>query len=189
MSQDATDLTGHLLIATPTMSDPRFAGSVVYMCVHSDEGAMGLIVNKPMPQVRFAELLDQLDIEARGSLPDIRVQFGGPVDQARGFVLHSTDCTLGEASLQVDDHVAMTASVEILAEIAKGEGPKSSMLALGYSGWGPGQLEGEIAEHGWLTAPSDPDLLFGRAHEFKWNAALKSIGIDPSILSSAAGRA
>lgn len=189
MSENGTDLTGHLLIASPTMGDARFAGSVVYLCVHSDEGAMGLIVNKPLPQVRFTELLEQLEIETKGAIPDIRVQFGGPVDQSRGFVLHSTDCTIGDSTLQVDDDVAMTASIEILAEIAGGRGPKSSMLALGYAGWGPGQLESEIAENGWLTAPNAPDLLFGRAHEFKWAAAMKSIGIDPSILSTAGGRA
>ena len=189
MTRLATDLTGQLLIATPGMSDPRFANSVVYLCVHSDEGAMGLIVNKPTPQVRFAELLEQLDVQHDGKLPDVRIHYGGPVEPARGFVLHSADLSLEEATLRVDDDFAMTASAEILGAIANGQGPRSSMLALGYSGWGPSQLEGEIAQNGWLIAPATSDLLFGRAHEYKWAAALKSIGIDPAILSSTGGRA
>lgn len=189
MSSDRTDLTGQLLIAMPGMQDPRFAGAVVYLCAHSDEGAMGLIVNKPKLDVRFVDLLRQLDIEQGDGMGDIRVQYGGPVEIGRGFVLHSTDMMLDEASLRVDADMAMTASVDILREMARGAGPASSVMALGYAGWGPDQLEDEIAQNGWLIAPSKPDLVFGRAHEFKWGAALKSIGIDPSVLSADAGRA
>ncbi len=185
----ANDLTGQLLIASPGMEDPRFAGSIVYICVHGDDGAMGLIVNKPTPQVRFVDLLEQLDVVAKGDLPDVRVHFGGPVETSRGFVLHSADVDLGDATLRVDDEFAMTASIEMLDRIAGGQGPRSSLLALGYSGWDAGQLEGEIAQNGWLTAPASPDLVFGRAHEFKWGGALKSIGIEPSMLSGEAGRA
>lgn len=189
MTPTSDTLTGQILIATPGMNDPRFAGSLVYLCVHNSDGAMGLIVNKPTPQVRFTDLLTQLDVPHKSPLPDVRVHYGGPVETQRGFVLHSADMTLGDATLRVDDDVAMTASVEVLAAIAGGTGPASSMLTLGYSGWGPGQLEGEIAQHGWLTAPATPDLLFGRAAEYKWNGALKSIGIDPAILSTTGGRA
>ena len=186
---ETSDLCGQLLIAMPGMGDPRFAGSVVYLCAHSSDGAMGLIVNKPTPEVRFSELLEQLGIEADAPLRDIRVHFGGPVEQARGFVLHSADYTSGQATLQVDEGTAMTATLDVLEEIAHGRGPKSSLLALGYAGWGPGQLEGEIAQNGWLTGPARPEILFGRANEHKWTAALKGIGVDPLSLSAAAGRA
>ncbi len=150
---------------------------------------MGLIINKPTPQVRFADLLEQLEISHSAPLPDLRIHFGGPVETSRGFVLHSADHSTGEATLRVDDDFAMTASIEILTDIAQGTGPRSSMLTLGYSGWGPGQLEAEIGQNGWMTAPATSELLFGRAHEYKWAAALKSVGVDPAILSTAAGRA
>lgn len=183
------DLSGQLLIAMPDMGDPRFAQSVVYICAHSDEGAMGLIVNKPTPEIQFADLLEQLEIDTVKGMRDIRVHFGGPVEHGRGFVLHSTEYTSGEATLQVDDDFALSATLDVLEDIARGEGPNASLMALGYAGWGPGQLEGEIADNGWLTAQSQPNLVFGRANEFKWTAALKSIGIDPVSLSAAAGRA
>ena len=183
------DLTGQMLIAMPGMGDPRFALSVVYMCAHSHDGAMGLIVNKPTPEVRFSDLLDQLGIDAGDKSRDIRIHFGGPVENARGFVLHSTDFCNDETTLKVNDDIALTATLDVLELLAKGEGPASSILALGYSGWGPGQLEGEIAENGWLTCPARSDLIFGRANEHKWAAALKSIGIDPLMLSSEGGRA
>ena len=183
------DLSGQLLIAMPGMGDPRFARSVVYICAHSEDGAMGLIVNKPTPEVRFSELLEQLEIPAGAEMRDIRVHFGGPVDNARGFVLHSTDYSSGRATLRVDDSVAMTATLDVLEELAHGRGPSSSLLALGHAGWGPGQLEDEIARNGWLTAKARSDIVFGRANEHKWSAALKSLGVDPLTLSSEAGRA
>lgn len=189
MADMEMDLSGQLLIAMPGMGDPRFAHSVVYMCAHSADGAMGLIVNKPTPEVRFAELLEQLEIDVGDGLRDIRVHFGGPVENARGFVLHSTDYTSGDATLQVDEAVAMTATLDVLEELARGRGPQSSMLALGYAGWGPGQLEAEIAQNGWLTATARTDIVFGRANEHKWSAALKSLGVDPVTLSATAGRA
>ncbi len=191
MSSDAppTDLTGQMLIAMPGMGDPRFANSVVYMCAHSDEGAMGLIVNKPTPEVRFSDLLDQLGIDQGGARREIRIHFGGPVENARGFVLHSSDFCNSESTLRVDDAIGLTATLDVLELLAQGDGPASSILALGYSGWGPGQLEGEIAENGWLTCPALPELIFGRANEHKWSGALKSIGIDPLMLSSEGGRA
>ena len=181
--------TGRLLVAMPGMGDPRFEGSVVYLCAHSEEGALGLIVNKPTPEIRFKDLLEQLGIETGGAMRDIRVHFGGPVEKARGFVLHSPDYSAGEATLGVDAAASMTASMDVLQAIADGEGPEASMLALGYAGWGPGQLEEEIAQNGWLIAPARSDILFGRANEHKWTAALKQLGIDPLLLSSEAGHA
>ena len=180
---------GHLLVAMPGIGDPRFAGSVVYLCAHSGDGALGLIVNKPTPEIRFRKLLDQIGIETQGSVPDIRVHFGGPVETSRGFVLHSPDYSAGEATLEVDEMTSMTASLEVLQAIAQGRGPGSSMLALGYAGWGPGQLESEIAQNGWLVAPARSEIVFGRANEHKWSAAVKAIGIDPLLLSSEGGRA
>ena len=189
MKQVSSDFTGKMLIAMPGMGDPRFEHSVVYLCAHSEDGAMGLIVNKPAADIRFADLLEQRDIPEGDGLRDIRVHFGGPVEHGRRFVLHSADYEAETGTMKVDDQVAMTATTEVLEQIAKGEGPASSMLALGYAGWGPGQLEDEIAANGWLTCDARPDILFGRANEHKWTAALKAMGIDPLILSAAAGRA
>lgn len=184
------DLAGKLLIAMPSMGDPRFERSVVYLCAHGEEGAMGLIVNKPVTELRFAELLDQLGIPRpdKGTR-DIRVHFGGPVEGGRGFVLHSADYAAEGGTLRVDDEVSMTATLDVLRHIAKGDGPRASMLALGYAGWGPGQLEREIGQNAWLTGPARSDILWGRANEHKWNAALKAIGVDPQTLSSTAGHA
>ena len=189
MESEPTSLRGQLLIAMPAMADPRFAHSVIYMCVHSAQGAMGLIVNKPTPEVRMADLLEQLNIAPQTGMRDIRVHFGGPVEQARGFVLHSADYTAGEATLRVDEATAMTATLEVLQQIAQGRGPQFSMFALGYAGWGPGQLEGEIAGNGWLSCAPRNDIVFGRANEHKWSAALKSMGVNPLGLSPMSGRA
>ena len=188
---DTTDpnLCGKLLIAMPDMGDPRFAHSVVYLCAHSDEGAMGLIVNKPQIGLRFSDLLDQLEIPRSDAARDIRVHFGGPVEHARGFVLHTLDYRSETGTLDVTDHIGMTATLDVLEDIAGGGGPATSMLALGYAGWGPGQLESEIAQNGWLTCDARDDILFGRANEHKWTAALKLLGIDPVLLSSTAGHA
>jgi putative transcriptional regulator len=189
MRAESSNLVGKLLIAMPGMGDPRFEHSVIYMCAHSDQGAMGLIVNKPATDVRFADLLRQLRVKVAPGLRDIRVHFGGPVEHGRGFVLHSADYGPGEGTLKVDDQTSMTATLNVLEDIAQGKGPSASMLALGYSGWGPGQLEGEIARNGWLSCEARDDILFGRANEHKWTAALKVLGIDPITLSSQAGRA
>lgn len=189
MDSEPESLRGKLLIAMPAMADPRFAHSVIYMCVHTSQGAMGLIVNKPTPEVRMADLLEQLGIAPQLGMRDIRVHFGGPVEQARGFVLHSSDYSAGEATLLVDESTAMTATLDVLQQIAKGSGPQFSMFALGYAGWGPGQLEGEIARNGWLSCAPRSDIVFGRANEHKWSAALRSMGVDPLGLSSTAGRA
>lgn len=183
------DLAGQILIAMPGMADPRFDRSVILICAHSDEGAMGLIVNKPVDDLKFRDLLDQLSIPRVAEGRDIRVHRGGPVERARGFVLHSTDWQAGKATLAVPGGFGMTATLDILEALAKGQGPTSALLALGYSGWGPGQLESEIARNDWLTATAPEGLVFGAEHSAKWGAALKAMGIDPLTLSATAGRA
>jgi putative transcriptional regulator len=183
-------LTGKLLIAMPGMGDPRFHGSVVFLCAHSADGAMGLIVNKPMPDVHFAEMLDQLDIARGPATPDLPVCYGGPVELRRGFVLHTADYLGGlDDRLEVDARFAMTATLDVLEDLALGTGPAAALLALGYAGWGPGQLEAEIAQNGWLTADATPDLVFAPRMEGKWAAALASLGVSPLTLSSEAGHA
>lgn len=185
-----SDLTGKLLIAMPDMGDPRFHGSVVFVCAHSADGAMGLIVNKPMPDVRFADMLDQLDIPRGAGTPDLPVCYGGPVELRRGFVLHGASYRgRQDDRLEVDDRFAMTATIDVLEDLARGAGPDRALMALGYSGWGPGQLEDEIAQNGWLTAEATPDLVFAPRMEGKWAAALASLGVSPLTLSSEAGRA
>lgn len=184
-----SDLTGQLLIAMPGMGDPRFMHSVVYMCAHSEDGAMGLIINKAVAEVGLRELLSQLEIDTVPDLPAAPVFFGGPVEQGRGFVLHSSDYESPVATLKVDDAVSMTATMDILEEIGAGRGPARRLLALGYAGWGPGQLEGELAQNGWLTCASDPELIFSTPNPEKWEAALHSLGVDALALSATAGHA
>lgn len=186
---DSIDLTGKLLVAMPDMGDPRFAKSVIYVCTHSDEGAMGLIVNKPAEDLKFRDLLKQLNIAPAAGLRPIRVHVGGPVEFGRGFVLHSSEYSQPRATLSVEGGFAMTATLDILEDIAAGNGPERSMLAMGYSGWGPGQLEGELAQNGWLIADAGEEIVFGQANEHKWQAALKSMGIDPLLLSGSGGTA
>ena len=184
-----TDLRGTLLIAMPDMGDPRFAGSVIYICSHSGDGSMGLIVNRPRPEIAFDKLLRQMKIARGPACRDIRVHIGGPVERGRGFVLHSLDFTSAESTLTVAGNVGMTATQDVLEAIAQGGGPSSSLLALGYTGWGPGQLESELADNGWLTGPAQHDILFGDDNAGKWAAALALLGISPSALSLTGGRA
>lgn len=182
-------LEGKLLIAMPGMGDPRFERSVIFICAHSEDGALGLIVNKPSPQLSFEGLLKQLDLDVGRPRRDIRIHFGGPVDNGRGFVLHSGDYAGDASTLRVSAEFGMTATLDVLEAIARGQGPENALLALGYSGWGPGQLESEILDNGWLSCDATPDLVFsGEDHE-KWAAALKSMGIGAEMLSGAAGRA
>jgi putative transcriptional regulator len=183
------DLSGKLLVAMPGMGDPRFDRSVILICAHSDEGAMGLIVNKPVTDISFAGLLDQLKIPRAPAGRDIRVHMGGPVERGRGFVLHTRDWGSGRATLEVPGGYGMTATLDILSALAQGQGPEGALLALGYSGWGPGQLESEIARNDWLTADAAVDLVFSADDGGKWTAALRRMGIDALTLSSAAGRA
>jgi len=181
-------LSGQLLIAMPAMADPRFAQTVIYMCAHTPGGAMGLVLNRPLARPSFEELLTQLGISPRPPARQIRLVEGGPVEQGRGFVLHSQDWA-GEGSLKVDDSFALTASLDVLKAIAEGNGPKEGLLALGYAGWGPGQLDGEVAQNAWLSAPADAAILFDRDDATKWRRALAVLKIDPLMLSGAAGRA
>ena len=189
-------LDGQLLIAMPVMDDERFARSVIYLCAHSSEGAMGIIVNRPAGSIDFPELLVQLDIineadqiKLPGGAEDMKVMKGGPVDTGRGFVLHSSDFFIEDATLSIDDGICLTATLDILKAIAAGSGPKHAILALGYAGWAPGQLESEIQHNGWLHCPADADLVFGRDAEDKYQRALNKIGIDLAMLSNDAGHA
>ena len=182
-------LTGKLLIAMPGMADPRFDKSVILLCAHSEREAMGLIVNKPAPGLRLAQLLEQLEIETGPDCPDTPVHMGGPVEHGRGFVLHSGDYTSNTSTLHIDDRFGMTATLDVLEDMAHGRGPARSMLMLGYAGWGPGQLEDEIGRNGWLTADACADLVFDAPDAGKWVRALALLGIDPLVLSAAAGNA
>jgi putative transcriptional regulator len=181
-------LTGQLLVAMPQMRDPRFARSVIYMCAHSADGAMGLVVNRRVGSITFDDLLKQLNIGPNKRNDEIRVHFGGPVEQGRGFVLHSSDYAQS-GTLRVDDEVALTATLDILKEMAAGGGPRRSLLALGYAGWGPGQLDAEIQANGWLSVSSDEALVFDADLDHKWERAIGKIGIDFSMLSGDAGHA
>jgi len=189
-------LDGQLLIAMPSMMDQRFARSVIYLCAHSEEGAMGIVVNQPARVRNFPDLLVQLQVIApqeRISLPsraeDIQVLSGGPVQTDRGFVLHSPDFFLDNSTLPIDDGVSLTATIDILRAIATGRGPDRALLALGYAGWDAGQLEEEIQRNGWLNCPADPALLFDHDLDTKYARALRSIGVDPGRLSTNAGHA
>src|SRR6476469_5860568 len=195
-SSDHGYLYGQLLIAMPVMGDPRFERSAIYLCAHSAEGAMGIIVNRPAGRIDFPGLLRQLYIIKQGDqikLPEnagaMKVLKGGPVDTGRGFVLHSSDFFIQDATLNIDQDICLTATVDILKAIANGAGPKHAILALGYAGWAPGQLENEIQHNGWLHCDADPDLIFGDDVDEKYQRALRKIGIDLAMLSNEAGHA
>jgi len=181
-------LTGRMLVAMPSMLDPRFTRTVIYMCSHGPSGAMGLIVNRLFGEADFPMLLKQLNIQSSLITPDIPVQFGGPVEMGRGFVLHSNDY-LREGTTKIDDDIAVTATVEVLEDLANGKGPLHSLLVLGYAGWGEGQLEHELKNNGWLTVDADEDILFDSNLDSKWERAMAKIGISPAMLSSTQGRA
>jgi putative transcriptional regulator len=189
-------LDGKILIAMPAMSDERFTRAVIYVCAHSTEGAMGIIVNQPAQNIKFPDLLVQLEVipaAERIQLPDraedVKVLKGGPVETGRGFVLHSADFFIENSTLPIDEGICLTATLDILKAIARGNGPASAILALGYAGWAPGQLEQEIQQNGWLHCAADPDLIFGRDTDMKYERALRKIGIDLGMLSSEAGHA
>ena len=183
------DLTGKFLVAMPGMGDPRFEKSVILICAHSDEGAMGLIVNKRVDEVTFSGLLEHLNIPRAPEGRDIAVHFGGPVERGRGFVLHSRDYRGGAATMKIEGGYGMTATLDVLEAMARGDGPHKALLALGYSGWGPGQLEAEISRNDWLTSDADAALVFAEDDAAKWTGALRGLGIDPLTLSATAGRA
>jgi len=185
---EPTWLSGQILVAMPTMADPRFSQTVIFMCAHTADGAMGIIVNKPLKKPQFADLLGQLGIEPAPPARDIRVCTGGPVDSNRGFVLHSIDWTT-DGSLEVDDSYVLTASLDILRAFAEGGGPKHGFLAMGYAQWGPKQLDEEILQNAWLTVPADSAIVFDADHRSKWTRALAKLRITPGMLSGEAGRA
>jgi len=181
-------LTGQLLIAMPNMRDPRFEKTVIYMCVHNAEGAVGLVLNRQIDSITFPQLLDQLQIDAGEPAPDLPIHFGGPVEMGRGFVLHSAD--YGQTgTIMVGDLIGLTATVDILKDMAARRGPRNSLLALGYAGWGPGQLDDEIQQNAWLNVKADEALVFDSDLDTKWNRAIAKLGIDPSLLSGDAGHA
>jgi putative transcriptional regulator len=181
-------LKGKLLVAMPTMADPRFAKGVLFMLEHNAEGAMGILINKPLEAVKLRDLLEQLSIPATAdNLDDVAVHFGGPVDIGRGFVVHSPDFMLAHSSHM--GPVAVTTSLDMLGRIGAGTGPRDLLFCLGYAGWTPGQLEDEIKQNAWLHVPIHADLLFSIAHDKRWAAAMALAGIDPDHLSTAAGHA
>lgn len=189
-------LDGQMLIAMPSMGDDRFSRSVIYLCAHSSDGAMGIIVNQPAPNISFADLLVKLDvipatdlIKLPSSAGGVKVLKGGPVETERGFVLHSSDFFIENSTLPIDDGICLTATLDILKAIARGTGPANAVLALGYAGWAPGQLENEIHQNGWLHCTADADLVFGKDNDGKYDKALKKIGIDIGMLSGEAGHA
>jgi putative transcriptional regulator len=189
-------LDGQMLIAMPTMRDERFARSVIYVCAHSSEGAMGIVVNQQAANINFSDLLVQLDVIVADDLIQlprraglVKVLKGGPVETGRGFVLHSSDFFIENSTLPIDEGICLTATLDILKAIARGKGPESAVLALGYAGWGAGQLENEIQENGWLHCSADQELIFGADIEGKYGKALRKIGIDPGMLSSESGHA
>jgi putative transcriptional regulator len=189
-------LDGQLLVAMPVMSDPRFARSVIYLCAHSEDGAMGLVINQRASHISFPDLLERLGIvpaapegQLANGIRDMSIHVGGPVETGRGFVLHSSDYFANDSTLPIEDGVCLTATIDILKAIAAGRGPDRAILALGYAGWSPGQLESEIHANGWLNCPADLDLIFDPDIDAKYRRALAKIGIDPSHLVSDAGHA
>ncbi len=189
-------LDGQMLIAMPAMRDERFLRSVIYVCAHSSEGAMGIVVNQPAGNINFSDLLVQLEVIPAADLIQlppragmVKVLKGGPVETGRGFVLHSADFFIENSTLPIDEGICLTATLDILKAIARGKGPESAVLALGYAGWAAGQLENEIQENGWLHCPADSELIFGPDTGGKYGKALRKIGIDPGMLSSESGHA
>lgn len=188
-SSETIDFSGQLLIAMPGMGDMRFERAVIFLCAHSENGAMGLIVNKPSQDLSFADLVEQLSLPSGETKVVAPIHFGGPVDHGRGFVLHSDDYSIDAATLAVNGGFGMTATVDVLKDIAVGQGPKAALLALGYSGWGPGQLEQEIQHNGWLLCDATRQIVFDLPNSEKWEASLRTLGVDPVTLSASAGHA
>jgi putative transcriptional regulator len=191
-----TSLEGQFLIAMPSLREGPFARSVVYLCAHRDDGAMGLIINQRAEEIDFGQLLVQLDIVPEGEeirLPPragaIKVLRGGPVETGRGFVLHSPDYGANDSTVKIADNVCLTATIDILRAIARGNGPAHAVLALGYAGWSSGQLESEILANGWLTCPADADLIFDSDYDQKYDRALAKLGVNAGMLSSDSGHA
>lgn len=184
----ASNLVGQLLVALPGMPDQRFSRAVIYIVTHGPEGTMGIIINKPQGNMHFADLLQQLDIPLSENTPSLTVMNGGPVESGRGFVLHDEDFALA-STMSVESGVSLTSTVDVLRAVAHGHGPSRYLVALGYAGWQPGQLEEELQGNGWLTVPADPSLIFSTDIESKWDMALAKVGATPALLSAHVGRA
>ncbi len=187
-SPDDGYLTGNFLVAMPQMGDLRFARTVIYVCAHTAAGAMGLVINREIDSITFPGLLKQLEIDVPGADDQIRVMFGGPVETGRGFVLHSPEY-VQESTMLIGSDLGLTSTMEILTDMAKGAGPRRSLLALGYAGWAPGQLDDEIQANGWLHVPGDENLIFAEDVGSKWDDALALLGISAALLSGEAGHA
>ncbi len=189
---DASYLTGKLLLAMPAIGDPRFHRSVIYVCAHDENGAMGLVINYPAPALKFASLLEQLgissDIEVDVKDLDLPVLNGGPVETSRGFLLHSNDF-IQEDTVNVDDDFSITGTTDALKAVADGQGPDKALFILGYAGWTPGQLEQELQQNAWLVVDPDPTLIFASNAEDKWMMAMDKLGLDPALLSGEMGSA
>ena len=188
--KDDNYLAGRLLLAMPAMGDPRFHKAVIYMCAHDENGAMGLVINHTLPGIDLSQLLQQLHIPpgAQNKTLESPVMSGGPVETARGFVLHSNDFQQSD-TIRIDNHFSVTGTIDALKAIASGDGPENMLFILGYAGWSPGQLDTEIQQNAWLVADPDPELIFGAAPDEKWTRAVKKLGVDPGMLSGDAGRA
>lgn len=181
-------LTGQLLIAMPQMQDTRFHRTVIYVCVHNEDGAMGLVVNRLSDELTFPDILEQVGVEGGSDVDSLPIHVGGPVETGMGFVLHTSDYRQSN-TIRVDDTISLTHTVEILKDIAEGRGPRQAMLALGYAGWGAGQLDGEIQENSWLTVPADESIIFDGEQQNKWERSIAKLGVDISLLSGEAGHA
>lgn len=186
---DPIDLTGKVLIAMPDIGDSRFSRAVILICAHAEDFAMGLVLNKPVEGLTLPELLEQLDIPMQIAVPQQVVLDGGPVGRDRGFVLHSEDFCCADATMAVADNLCLTATRDVLHAIASLAPPERSVLALGYSGWGPGQIEQELQDNAWLVCDCDPQLIFADNYDDKWRYALDRLGISPGRLQSGAGHA
>lgn len=182
-------LTGKLLIASPLIGDPRFDRAVLLVCAHEHDHAMGILINKPLGDLRLPTLFDQLGVTCEIEVPDRAVLFGGPVDRDRGFVLHSDDYSSDETTFGVGPGIGLTATKDILEAMASPHAPRRSLLALGYAGWTEGQLEEEIGANAWLVTEPDEDLLFADDHTSKWQKALKKLGVAPEYLTASSGHA
>ena len=191
-SNDESYLAGKLLLAMPGMGDSRFYKSVIYVCAHDEEGAMGLVINHPLESVAFDELLEELkitaDIEVDLNALEVPVMRGGPVEGARGFLLHSSDFSKPD-TVKVDDRIYVTGTLDALKDVAQGAGPARRIFILGYAGWTAGQLDQELQQNAWLVVDADPDLVFSEGAEDKWERAVRKLGIEPSMLSAAGGSA
>lgn len=184
---ETTRLTNHLLIAMPNLRDPNFEHTVTFICEHNDNGAMGIVINRPV-DIDIREVFEQMKIPVEAEVGKVPIFLGGPVEEQRGFVLH-TGGRKWDSSLRVDQQLSVTTSRDILEAMARGTGPERALIALGYAGWGGGQLEQEMLENAWLSAPAEQSILFELAPTKRWEAAARLLGIDLNTLSTETGHA